>query len=1037
MNHHHALTRFSQHPVAANILMLIMILIGIGAVLRMNVQFLPYFSLNNIQVSIDWPGANAEDFTRVITGPLEQNFKQIDGIKRITSTNQSGTCKMMLEFDEETNLIQAQDKVKQSINQADLLPSDAKSPRITIIDHVELIGKILVSHSGSRNALRPQVQRYEKELRDLGFAKVTVSGIPKQELEIAIPGHQLQSFKLSLPEIGQLIQAQSHYQSMGEVGQNNLGKTLKSQHDARSVDAFKNLIISNRNHANQLETLGQIHLHDKRYEPKIWHNGDHAATIALYRAPNQSALASANKLHQWLDDKKQQSPHLSLTPYFESWQLIKERIQLLLNNGTWGLAFILLVLFLMLQKRVAIWVAVGIPTSFLAGLGALYFSGGTVNMVSLFAIIMTLGIIVDDTIVVGEEILSQLQRKVPLLQAINDGTKAMLAPIIASSLTTVAAFLPLMMIGGNMGQILFDIPLVVICVIIASLVECFFVLPGHLYHSLKLDEANGTIAHQAPLHRYFVQFREGLFSRLSDWALEYRAVVLAGALGLFIISLGLITSQRIPFTFFPSTDGTKIEAQVSFLPGTPLPVLENYLTKLQDSLEITNQQLNGKEPLTQLSISRIHQQGINQVRQGANLVSVVAELSQPDQRSVTNQQFIDTWRKQLPKHPNIKKYSVLAPRGGPPGKDLDIAIRGSSLAQLKKAAHQLKNTLQQLPGVFNVQDDFPEGQETISFTLRPQAYAQKITQKTLSNQVAAAYQGYIVQRYFDQGKEIDVVVRLPDSERMTLANLDRFPIKSPSNNMVPLGSIAKTHYAKGYDVIKQENGQATIHVTASVDTTKNNANQIIMKLQNQSETTLAQTHHVKLLYEGKAKEQRETLNDMKFGLMIAVSLIYIILAAVFSSYTWPLIIMTIIPIGLTGGILGHYFLKIDFTILSLFGFFGLAGIVINDSIILINRYRSLKPHYESVQQAMHEAMKQRLRPVLLTSLTTIVGLMPIIFETSLQAQFLIPMAVTISFGLAYATLLVLFVVPSAMLCYEITCRSSKHDVAQSQSPEIS
>ncbi len=1026
-----ALTRFAKHPVASNIIMLIMILFGLWGIIRMNVQFLPHFTLNNIQVMIDWPGANAEDFTRVITGPLEQKFKQIEGIKTVTSTNQNGHSRIMLEFNEATDLIIAQDKVKQFINEADVIPNDAKAARVSIIDHVELIAKILVSNSGSRDSLRAHIQRYEDELRELGFAKIIVSGIPKQELEIAIPSKTIKSLGLSLVELGQLIQAQSHYGSMGQINQNTLSKTLKSQHDARSVEEFSTLIIDNAHQTAALGTLSAITLKDRLYEPRIWQNGQNAAAIALYRAPSQSALAGAEQLHQWLETKQTISNHLTLTPYFESWQLIKERINLLLTNGFWGLMFILIVLFLFLQTRVAIWVAIGIPTSFLAGLGALYFAGGTINMVSLFAIIMTLGIIVDDTIVVGEEILSRLQQKTPLLHAIHLGTSEMLAPIVASSLTTVAAFLPLMMISGNMGQILFDIPLVVVCVILASLIECFFVLPGHLYHSFSKTKSSAN-QHHAPLHDYFIHFRDGVFARVSQKALEHRSTILACALGLFIISIGLITSQRIPFTFFPSTDGTKIEARVTFLPGTPVSVLEDYLSDLQASLNTTNTVLNGSEPLTQLSIGRIHQHGINRLTQGPNLVSVVAELSQPDERSVTNQTFIDEWKSQLPQHPMIEKYAVVAPRGGPPGQDIDIAISGSQLKSLKQSANSIKNILQQLPGVFNVQDDLPEGQETLSFVLKPQAYAHQLSQRALSSQVASAYQGMIIQRFFKQGKEIDVTVRLPESERFNLQNLHRLPIKTQNQHIVPLGAVASAHYAKGYDVIKQQNGQPTIHVTASVDTNKNNANQILMQLQNGSAQRIERNNNVTILYEGKAKEQRETLSDMKFGLVIALILIYIILAAVFSSYLWPLIIMSIIPVGLTGGILGHYFLHIDFTILSLFGFFGLAGIVINDSIILVNRYRILVASAASPQEAMHKAMQQRLRPVLLTSLTTIVGLLPIIFETSLQAQFLIPMAVTISFGLAYATLLVLFVVPAALLSYELKNHSSRHDEALSQ-----
>ena len=647
-------------------------------------------------------------------------------------------------------------------------------------------------------------------------------------------------------------------------------------------------------------------------------------------------------------------------------------------------------------------------------------------MVSLFAIIMTLGFIVDDTIVVGEEILSRLQAKVPLIEAIKGGVKEMAGPICASSLTTTAAFFPLMLIQGNMGQILFAIPLVVICVILASLVECFFVLPGHLYHSYQ-HIAKPYQNHVAPLHHLFVKLQQGPFAKASQFALQNRSTVLAAAFGAFLLSTGLIIGNKIPFSFFPSPDGIKIEAQATFIPGTPQHIMRAYLDDLTKSLDTTNIELNGPESLTQLAISRLNQKGINLPQKGANFVSVVAELLPPDQREITNQMFIDAWSSHIPQHPMIDKITVLAPRGGPPGQDIDIAISGQNITHLKQAASLLKADLGQRAGVFNVQDDLPEGKETISMDLRPQAYQQHISQADLSEQVASAYQGRIIQRYYEGSNEIDVVVRLPNHERFDLMKLNHLPIKVTNNEVTPLSNLASLAFSTGYDVIKQQDGSPTIHVTASIDPKRSNANQIISELQQHKARAIEDRFHVRLAYEGKAKEQRETLADMRFGLLIALAMIYIILATIFSSYSWPLIIMSIIPIGLTGGIFGHYLLGIDFTILSLFGFFGLSGIVINDSIILVNRYRLLRDQESSLQKAMLKAMSQRLRPVMLTSLTTIVGLLPLIFESSLQAQFLIPMAVTICFGLLYATLLVLFVVPAAMLSYELRF-SSKHAV---------
>ncbi len=444
--------------------------------------------------------------------------------------------------------------------------------------------------------------------------------------------------------------------------------------------------------------------------------------------------------------------------------------------------------------------------------------------------------------------------------------------------------------------------------------------------------------------------------------------------------------------------------------------MQDYLKQLQDSLEKTNQSLstqNHNAPLITTSVGYLNQQGINIVRTGNQFVSVVAELTPP------NQQFVDAWRKNIPMRPELEKITVSSPKGGPPGKDIDIAISGTSTRNIKIAASQLKQALSQFAGVSNIQDDLPEGKEHLNLTLKPQAHALKLSQKSISQQVAHGYQGHIIQRFYQGPDETEVTVRLPKNERENFTSLAQFPIKTPLNTMVGLNNVASFTFTRGFELIRQQNGLPTTHVTAEVNSQINNSNRILKDVQQYLAPPISQQYGVTLHYEGKAKEQRETLADMKMGLVVALTLIYLILSAVFSSYSWPIIIMLIIPIGLTGGILGHFFLGINFTILSLFGFFGLAGIVINDSIILINRYRKIrKDPRKTPEKAMLEASCQRLRAVMLTSLTTIAGLLPIIFESSLQAQFLIPMAVTICCGLAYATLLILLVVPAALMTYE-------------------
>jgi len=1031
------ITRFSHHPLASNLLMLIMLLGGLWALTQINTQFFPTFYVHNITVQVSWPGANAEDITRAITTPLEEKLRDVDYLKHMTSTSKLGSTTITLEFYQDADMGEAFNQVKQEVARVRNLPKASEPPVIKRDLFYETVANLLITTKGNLAELRPLVYQWENELLDKGISKITIKGLPEEEISIQISNNQLDELKLSLSQIAQRIANQSRDIPAGTIGKNEAARELRSLDQRRTIRGFLNLPIIHDDQGRivRLKDIATISRRARDNEVHVYAHGKPAVEMTLYRTASGNTLTSAKILNAWLSKIRPTLPRgVQIQPVHETWKLVKERISLLLKNGGWGLVYILIILFLFLNMRIAWWTALGIPASFLAGIGTLYLLGYSINMISLFGMIMTLGIIVDDSIVVGEEFLSVVSKGENISNAVSSAARRMFMPVLASSLTTVFAFLPLMMISGIIGKVLFDIPLVVICVIIFSLVECFLVLPGHLNHSFQRASKKNKTIKQPILEPYLNKFKEKIFRPCVTVAIKNRWATVSAAFVLLLIIFGLIASHRVNFTFFPEPESTRVTANAQFSAGTSPAIVKAFYHELERSLEKTNRQLSPKkQSLIKASVGFLNESGTTDKEQGEEHTSLSIELISPEKRTVTNQKFIDTWRNNIKLPAGLESFSIRVPRSGPPGEDIDIELRGPQRHVLKQAANVLKEDLKQYHGVTNVNDDLPYGKEHWVFQLTTQGHAVGLTSADIGQQLHAAFQGELVQIFHEPKEEIEVRVMLPNKERYQLNALERFPVLTPQGETVPLKNVVKLTPQRGFDVLRHKNSYPTIRVTADVNNKVTNANKILRQLTQTVLPKLEQDYGLHYNLAGRSEDQADTFRDMGYGLLLALALIYIILAWVFSSYGWPILIMITIPIGLAGAIIGHLIMGIDLTILSLFGFFGLSGIVINDSIILANRYKELRKTGIPYQAALIEAACQRLRPVLITSITTILGLAPLIFEKSLQAKFLIPMAVSISFGLAFTTLLILIVIPSFLAIYESFLDKNKaHSMANEQ-----
>ncbi|MFT7185716.1 MAG: multidrug efflux pump subunit AcrB [Pseudohongiellaceae bacterium] len=1015
---------FAQHKVAANLLMLIMLLAGAIGLIKLNTQFLPNFEPDYITARVAWPGATAEDVAKSIITPLEQELRNLDYVKEMSSTSYRGMGIIVLEYDEGSDMGLALDQVKEFVGLVRNLPSNSETPEVSKVSLNEDVATLILSSTGSLDELRPLAYQFERELLDRGIAKVSFIGLPEQEIAIQVNVEQINNLNLSLPQIGQYIRNASQDIPAGTSGKNEAAKELRSTEQRRSEEGFKELAILTTQAGTRLrlDDIAQVEKRNKSNQVEVFYQDKPAILLRVLRTQSSDTLKAAKTLNTWLEETQPLlTPSVQLDAYNEAYVLLEDRINLLIKNGLGGLILVISILFIFLNGRVAFWVAIGIPVSFMGTLAVLYLLGGSINMVSMFALIMALGIIVDDAIVVGEDALTHYNSGEYPLRAAEGGARRMFVPVLSSSLTTISAFLPLMMVSGIIGNILFDIPLVIICVIIASLIECFFILPGHLNHSFRKSiKATKPGSFRDKLDRGFNHFRDNIFRPLAELSIQNRSAVIVLSLGILAISITLISAGRIQTEFFPQPESHIILGNVKFASGTPPEKIRQFGFHMEkalhkaDEMFRTTGRIGEKDSLVVHSVLRINQasfDGGQNMSSGEQYASVHVELLTPDAREIRNPEFITAWKNEIIEPDGIEQFSISSPRGGPPGKDIDIFLTGQSPQVLKQAGEVVATKLKSYVGVRDIQDDLPFGKNQYLYSLTPLGESLGLTVSDVGSQLRAAFDGQLLQVFYDENEEIEVRILLPDEERNYARTLDNFPIITASGNMVQLSNAVKLRDRKGLDLVRHTEGKLGLHVTASVNPEENNANVILAELSETFLPDLSTEFGLKVDLKGRAEEQAQTGKDMMLGAGIGFTLIYIILAWVFGSYSWPLAVLFAIPLGVSGAILGHGLLGLDLTMLSWFGFFGLSGIVINDAIILVTFYRELREQGMPIKQAIIEASCQRLRAVLLTSLTTIAGLLPLLFETSLQAQFLIPMAVSISFGLAYATVLILFVIP--------------------------
>ena len=1020
---------FVEHKTAANIIMILMIVVGLLSIGRLNKQFFPDFDLEIVAVTIDWPGATAQEIDKNIVQLLEPELRPISGVKKVTSKSIEGNARTQVEFVYGHDMQKGRTDIETAISRINF-PKKAEKPKIILGEFFDTVTRIVLSGELSLSELRIKSKKLKERLLNFGVDKVDILGLPEEEILIEISQLQVTKLKLSLNEISDLIKSETQDVSGGSFADGSL--RVRTIGEKRLVETFKKLELKNSSSGARilLGDIANIKSSIKKRSVLKFIDGKPAVEIWVRRSKTSDALKVSENVNEVIANSKDIiGKQLKIQTYNTAANLIEERISLLVKNGLSGLCIVLAVLFLFLSRNTAIWVAFGIPIAFLATFGVMLVSGQTINMISLFGLIMALGIVVDDAIVVGEHS-SYLKNKRKL-----DHNKApivaatrMSMPVISAMLTTVAAFIPLFMVKGVIGEIIAAIPWVVCAVLIASLIECFLVLPAHLAHYDRSSKDQGRFRQW--FDEKFNTFQEGIFRKFVKVTFNYRYVTFMAAVGMFIISIGMMSGGRVLFSFFPTPEADIVIANFKMHSGTTKTQTAKMLDNLKVGLDKTTSEFLSSPDLIQFKMSTIGSRtsfsnDSTPSSIGSDLHgSMVVELKTADKREIRTKDFISAWRKNIINEPGLDNLTIRAPSGGPPGRDLDVRFQGDNLNTLKLASNELIVIARNIPGVSSLSDNLEYGIQEKNLRLSEKGQSLGFSIIGLGEQVRSAINGSIISLFPKGDEEVTVRLKLSEDEQNT-DMINDLRIISPRGSSFKLQEIAIINETLPFASINRTNGFREVTISGDLFPEMMNTVQARNYLIEQGLPEIAKKYNLSYRFDGKDLEQKETFADMGTGSIIGLLLIYFILAWVFKSWLRPFSIMIMIPFAFIGAVLGHYLLGLTMSILSMFALLALAGIVVNNSIILVstierrlddlrNQESRVPNDNEIINEAIINGVVDRLRPVLLTSLTTIGGLSALMFETSLQAQFLIPMAATIVFGIGVTAFLVLVIVPSMM-----------------------
>ncbi len=1031
-----AISWMIKNHVAANLLMLTFVLGGLVMGSSLKQEVFPEVSLDMISVAVVYPGAGPEEVEEGILLKIEDNLTEIDGIKQIKSSAVEGLGTVQAELRSGEDPDRILQEIKSAVDRITTIPEDAEEPIITkVLNRREVISLVIYGDAPERS-LREHAETIRDELQLLDdITQVDLSGVRPYEISIEVDENTLRRYNLTLEKIASRVRAASIDLPGGSIKASEGEILLRTVERRRDQIGYEEIVVLSQADGSQIR-LGDIATVKDTFAETDEHaqfDGQPAAMIRVYRVSDQKPTEISVAVQRYVQSKRKSLPTtLHLAAWNDTSELLDSRMNLLTKNAWLGLILVFLILGLFLEIRLALWVMLGIPISFLGAIFMAPALGVSINMISLFAFIMALGIVVDDAIVVGENIYEQRSHHATRLPAAIKGTQQVAIPVTFSILTSICAFTPLLSISGNMGKFMGVIPVVVISILIVSLVESLFVLPAHLALGKKSTtpdhEKNRLERLRLRFGHHLDRFINGPYHRLLVSSMHHRYLTISISIAILMICVGLVAGGKIKFVFMPEVDSDIITVTLQMPQGTPAAETEKLLHRIVNAGHKTVEKINEQQPSQPTILRHIYALAGGTLAGGgptggsttsAPHLGTIAMLLQPSEiRTITAPQISERWRQQLGEIAGIDMLtfkSSLVHLGA----NIDVQLSHNDFTVLEAASIRLKQALEEYPGVSDIEDNYAIGKKELKIRLLPEAETLGVTEYDLGRQVRAAYSGAEALRLQRGRNEAKVMVRYPQQQRYLASSLDQLRIRTPQGGELPLNRAASIDEGRGFSEINRTDRRRVINVQARVDSHKGNAKEILSDLEiSILAELLADYPGLSFDLEGEEKERKDSMTSMKSGFLLALFGIYALLAIPFRSYSQPLLVMAAIPFGVAGAIIGHLLLGFDLTILSLFGVVALSGVVVNDSLLLIDKVNQDRKNGMEQFQAIVDAGRRRFRPILLTSLTTFFGLIPMILETSVQAQFLIPMAISLAFGILFATGITLICIPSMYLILE-------------------
>ncbi|KAA2314261.1 efflux RND transporter permease subunit [Pseudooceanicola sediminis] len=1019
---------FTRHGTAANLLLMGILAFGLYAATQIRTQYMPDVVIESISVSVEWDDAAPEDIDKSIIAVASPPLLAVEGVTELSAVAREGRARIMLEFEPGWNLDRALNDVEAAMPGAASLPEGAETPEISRSAWRDQVLDVVLSGDLDRSQMERLGEQLESALQRAGVTRASLRGLTAPRIALIADPAALAEYGLTLSDLASAVGTEAQQTASGQL--DNSAARLRAGTDRRDADAIRGIEIETATGPVPIDQLARIVVDSAGSGRAYYLEGRPAVSIGVERGVGGDALKLQSSVKAVADSFLATAPEgLKIDLIRNRAAEIGDRLALLIDNGVFGLLLVLGLLYLFLSPSAAIWVAAGIPVSVAAGIGLMWISGQSLNMISLFALILCLGIIVDDAIVIAEHT-EHRNRTLgePRARAAERAAIRMLGPVLASTVTTVVAFLSLEFVGGRFGAFIATIPLVVAAVLLASLAECFLVLPHHMAHGLNRLDASWVGAPARLVTRGFDWMRLRAFAPLLRLVIRLRYAVVLLALAALFQSILMVTDRDVAWRFFSAPSTPTISANIAMRDGSSRSDTVAMLEELNRAAGVVRTQLKtqyGTDPvvfiLSEIGGSSGPGLATSDDKDADLIAAITMELVDEDRRPYGTDVFIQALEAELKRPDALETFSFRGGRFGPGGDSLDVVFYGQDLERLKAASLALQDAMAQVPEVTGVEDNLTFSGFDHALTLNGYGRALGFSAASLASELRARISGITALSYLDGSRDATIEVELPEGS-ITAAYLDEIRLEAPTGEWVRLGEVVDVGATPAVTSLRREAGLNLIRVTGSVaDEDATRAEDIMTEVQEVTLPRIAQTYGVSYRLDGLAAQEADFLGQAAIGYGICLLGIYMTLALVLGSWTQPLTIMAVVPFGVTGVIWGHYAQGLPMSIFSIVGLIGMSGIIVNDSIVLVSAFGEKLPRRATIP-AVIEATSERLRPVLLTTLTTVLGLAPLLFERSSQAEFLKPMVVTLCYGLGVGFFVVLLIVPSLVVI--------QHDLAR-------